>query len=401
MIPAAPPKASASLPRASVSLVDDADALARLTPAWERMVEEGASGASPLNDPRVIAATLASQPALAPRLAVVRRGERIVCVAPFYVQDGRFPLSFSVWRVAAPKARLLRLFGEEVVFAPDADRQESLDLVFGAIQQRRRDFDFVWIDGLRQEEELAAVGASLPAAAARCGMETFVLRREVNHRVRLAATADEYAATLGSSTRQNLRRSMRRFFEASDARFAVVSTVEETPRLLEWMAQIDANSWQGKTFARPNRVGGAYGRLVEAVAERGWLRSYVLLKGDEPVAFEHGFLHNGTYFGQECAYDSRWSSAGPGSLVIFHALQDLITSCGARLVDFGVGEAPYKRSFGNETRVADVICCTRRGGWRRLVAAQKLLEVAERRGRQALTATGLDRVVRKWVKHKA
>lgn len=376
------------------------DELVEITDAWLKLIEDGATGCSVNNDPRMIAAISRGQPAIDLNILALSHGGQLVCVAPLYLQNAAFQLKLSVWQLAAPRARMLRLFGEEFVFARDADRRQCIDLVLRAIRDFQRSFDLMWIDGLRQACELAEAGVSVPNIAEGIGMAAVVLRTDVNHRIRLPPTAEAYVASLGPSTRQNLRRTTRRFFEDGQAKFVTVSSPDEVSQLLTWIAEIDRNSWQGRTFTGQDRIGEAYRHRLQEIADCGWLRSYVLLKGERPVAFEHGYLYRGTYYGLECGFDARFSTAGPGSIVIFHAIQDVISACGAQYVDFGVGDMQYKRSFGNEMRRADTVYCLPPNWWRHIVRGQKLLDNLENGTRKLLTSMNLDRTIRKWIKRK-
>lgn len=80
-------------------------------------------------------------------------------------------------------------------------------------------------------------------------------------------------------------------------------------------------------------------------AERGWLQGYVLYLNGDPVAFWIGSLRNGVFLSEYLSFDPAYTKYAPGMylmLVVMEKLHDGPSHAPVRLVDFGIGDAPYK-----------------------------------------------------------
>src|SRR3972149_802905 len=243
-LPSAPVAASPL----TVTLVRSRDELEAVTPHWLALLERGAIGQNVHNDPRMIAATVRHRPEAQLNIILIWQGDRIVCVAPFYCQAGHFSFDLSVWKLGKFPAHILRIFGERLVFADDAQQHECLGRVIDALGSIRRDFDYLWLYGLTHDDPLWTVGIEQNMLSEKHSLVSIVLRQETNHQIELPNSVDEYVASLSPSTRQNLRRSTRRFFEDPRARIAKMSQPSQVAQLLAWIEHVDANSWQRRAF---------------------------------------------------------------------------------------------------------------------------------------------------------
>ncbi len=393
--PPAPAQSSGELAIAS-SYVD----LVRLQPTWLEFLAGGTIGDHVENDPRMIVDTARRRPDLQPLIHVVRRGGRIQCIAPLYLEKSRIALEFSVWNVASLWARKLCIWGDRLVFSRDADQRACVTEVLRGLRERIPPFDLLAITGLRQSDSLWVHGIEGGLFQQLAHLSPVLMRAEKNHQILMPPTFDDYLATLSKSTRKNLQRTSRRFFEGGYSTIEKISSPGDVDRLLKWLNEIHRNSWQGRTFGQRPWDDDGQRVLLRGVAENGWLRCYVLLRNDEPVAYEHGYLYNGTYFGLDCAYSQKWADAGPGSILIFSVIQDLAENERARIVDFGVGDLAYKRSFGNSDCDASTVFCAATNQWKRILRMQTMLHAAYDRLRNGLVRVGVDRLVRKAIKRQ-
>ena len=100
--------------------------------------------------------------------------------------------------------------------------------------------------------------------------------------------------------------------------------------------------------------------------ERGWFRAYVLYVDDEPCAFWMGFGYRGVFRTGLTGYDPAYAEYHVGTFVLMRMLDDLAREDGFHTVDYGFGDAEYKRTFGTDSwQEADVFVFARtaRGIW--------------------------------------
>jgi hypothetical protein len=85
-------------------------------------------------------------------------------------------------------------------------------------------------------------------------------------------------------------------------------------------------------------------------ANQGQLRVYILYAGEKPIAFWTGFLRRRTFFTWTTGYDSDHSEARPGLFLLQRLFEGLCNEKVADELDFGSGDADYKRDWGDQNR---------------------------------------------------
>ena len=376
------------------------DEVARLRPEWRALVAAGARGVVLENDPDHVVAALETTAAYEPFVIAARSEGRLVGVAPCYVHRARFKIELSVWTLRALPVRLLKTFGDRFVLAADAEQSGVLDSLLDALVAERRAFDLIQFFNLacndqlwRRTHERFAQGGALRWVLASPRIEPV-------HQLLLPASHEAYLQSLNPSTRKNLRRTTRRLFEEGAAEVFRAERPDDVPRLLQLLDQIAPHTWQGRTFgvaprATPDRV-----EYYRRLAAHGWLRAYVLLLAGEPIAYELGCQYDGVYWGQEHGFDQRHADRGPGSIMIYLAIEDLFRERTPRVLDFGLGDAAYKRSFGNQQHDAGSIYLVPRGRWRWWLRLQTALGRASTAAKSLLERMQLDRLVRRLLKRQ-
>jgi hypothetical protein len=105
------------------------------------------------------------------------------------------------------------------------------------------------------------------------------------------------------------------------------------------------------TYQRSLRVGFRRNEetllRVELDARRGQLRGYVLFIKNEPKAFWYCSTYKGTLHLVATGYDPAYRIYELGTVLLMKVFQD---NCGKEIevIDFGLGDADYKRRFGSE-----------------------------------------------------
>lgn len=325
------------------------------------------------------------------RLFVLRRDGQIHCVAPFSRSEGRFPLKLGLIKLLNLPVKQYRLAGTALGFSRDADRPACLAALAGALRARRGEFDIATIESLALDDALFAHGVDgfsvLPAAP----------QPEVVRELELAENFDAYLGRFKKKPRYNLKRNVRLLEEACDGQIEI-SRVDQPAQVEDFFNALDhifARCWQGKTFGYRQRNGEAELDYHRALAQRGWLRSYLLRCKGEPVAYVLGYQYAGRYYYEEIGYDQGWKQHNPGNALTFLMLQDLHGEKRPELLDFGYGENTYKQVFGSRHHMAvNTHIVPSAGKGRLLVGAQRMLGRVYRGVRELVLKSGLEKKIR-------
>ena len=154
--------------------------------------------------------------------------------------------------------------------------------------------------------------------------------------------------TFSKKHRYNIRRSDRLLVEHfdGDVKLRVFHRVEDLPEFAEGAAGVAAETYQaglGVGFADTP----LWRSILQTEAEHGRLRCYWLECQGRPVAFQVGTLYGGTYFLEAIGYLRKHAHMSPGAVLHVRVLQDLC-SLGTDTVDYGFGDAEYKRIHGSK-----------------------------------------------------
>jgi CelD/BcsL family acetyltransferase involved in cellulose biosynthesis len=90
--------------------------------------------------------------------------------------------------------------------------------------------------------------------------------------------------------------------------------------------------------------------LAELLSGAGWLVLTRLLAGDDPVAWNYGFLFAGTWFYYQPTFDARWRQFSPGFCLLSKMVEHACDDPEVHLLDLGLGEERYKERFATSYR---------------------------------------------------
>jgi CelD/BcsL family acetyltransferase involved in cellulose biosynthesis len=168
------------------------------------------------------------------------------------------------------------------------------------------------------------------------------------HILPLPPTFEEYLAQYNAKKRYNLKRQIRIFRERGIGRLELhrLDSPGDVQCLLDAEAQMvpDPQRFGGR---RPDTLWSR--RKTVDMAERGFLRSYVLTCGDEPISVIKGLQYGRTYSILETLYRKDYASLSPGAAILYMVVEDLLKHRPAQLIDFGFGEPNPKHYTSNVT----------------------------------------------------
>ncbi|MFN3450157.1 MAG: GNAT family N-acetyltransferase, partial [Roseococcus sp.] len=202
---------------------------------------------------------------------------------------------------------------------------------------------------------LFLLGVSLVVAAAAPGV---AWRRRTSPApfvaLEVVREAGDPLAHLSANTRQQVRRSLRRFAEAGPVELAAAGSAAEAAAWLEALIGLHQRSWQAR--GRPGAFADPFMRrfhaaLVARAMAQGELDLLRLTAGDRVL----GYLYNLRRDGHVCAYQSGFAAEAadaqrkPGLVAHLLAIGQAAAR-GDAVYDFLAGEARYKSSLATGSR---------------------------------------------------
>jgi CelD/BcsL family acetyltransferase involved in cellulose biosynthesis len=168
-------------------------------------------------------------------------------------------------------------------------------------------------------------------------------------RVRIPDSFERFLGARSKETRRHIRRYARRLEDryGAEAEIRFLDRRDELETLLADSARVHRTTYQhalGVGFSdRPLER-----RLTELALDRGWFRSGVLYLRGDPVAFWHGNAYRGTFGTTVTGFDPAFSEDRPGTYLLMKIVERLCADPAVERLDFGSGDAEYKRRFADE-----------------------------------------------------
>lgn len=312
-----------------VSIVDDEGQLGELAPAWEELAcASGCPGALPGWQ---LAWWRTCAPAGAElRAVVVRHGERVVGIAPYWVVPGRrgpavyrllaSTMTHRVEPVADPE--LVELVAGEIAGALASADPTPGYVAFEAADGRSR-----WRIALAENWP-----GRTPHTVHERAMPAPVLQ--------LPATFDEWLGGKSRNFRQQTRRLRRRLDEAGGR--ARLSSLDDLDRDVDAFVRLHHLRWEGRGGSTlSDGIGDMLRAAGRDLLPSGRLRLSVVEVADRPVSVQVFLAAGGEALYWNGGFDPDFAHLKPALVGILAGLEDSIDR-GEQRLDFGGGAHDYK-----------------------------------------------------------
>jgi hypothetical protein len=161
----------------------------------------------------------------------------------------------------------------------------------------------------------------------------------------LPATFDAFLSGLTQKERANVRRAQRKLLQDFGERIEIrrLGAERELGPMIADLEHVASKTYQrglGAGFsAADDRP------LVRCAVDRGWFNAWVMYIDGAPCAFEIGHLYGGTFFSAAKGFDPAYGRHRIGTSLHMRMLQDLCDDPRVEAIDFGFGDADYKRRY--------------------------------------------------------
>lgn len=257
------------------------------------------------------------------------------------VEQGSMPLRLGYLNALRPRVRSLTFVYGGALGA--LTREVSRTLVAEVKRALARgEASVAYFNRLRADSDLASAVLEVPGLLWRDSAP----ESSLHWRTKLHGSYDAFYQSRSKNTRQNMRRYPKRFQERFGDKMQVHcrSEPEDTDVILS-----ECDAVARKTYHRGLGVGFSASEgcrvLVQLGLEQRAYRSYVLAIDGEPCAFWNGLQCDGTFYTDTTGYDPAFQDHRPGLILLLEVIRDLCERGDTTEIDFGFGDAQYKRSF--------------------------------------------------------
>ena len=249
----------------------------------------------------------------------------------------------------------LLLKGPEAHFIGSSDVCDYLD--FAIVAGREWDFFNILFEDLRQRgisrldlrpvRPDSTVFTHLTDLARDLEYEVSCEAEDVSLELDLPPTWEGYLAALTQKQRHEVRRKMRRLWEAGDVRYRIAEDSESASLFSAVFLRFFRESRQDKASFLTPRMESFFTSLVKAMARSGFLRLGILELDASPVAVLMYFDYDNNVLLYNNGYDPQYSFLSVGLLSKILCIKDSIER-GKNKFDFLKGADEYKHRLGGK-----------------------------------------------------
>lgn len=173
-------------------------------------------------------------------------------------------------------------------------------------------------------------------------------RQECLYFVNLEGTFDEYLKRRSPKSRQNLKRSVKKFLEGNPEAFQIYTAPEAMDKFHREALSISRQSYQTLLLKAGLPDSPQFLRGMQDTALRGEARGYLLRLQGKPIAFAWCTAKGASVTYQVIGYLPEHADLSPGTVLLYLILQDLFSLESYGVFDFGSGSAFYKEAFATD-----------------------------------------------------
>jgi len=163
----------------------------------------------------------------------------------------------------------------------------------------------------------------------------------------LPPTWQEYLRTLTQKQRHEVRRKLRRLWEAGDVNYRMIEDSESVSKSIAIFLRLFRESRQDKAIFLTARMESFFTSLMKAMAQAGLLRLGILELNALPVAAVMCFDYNNSVFLYNNGYDPKYSFLSVGLISKVLCIKDSVER-GRGKFDFLKGAEEYKHRLGGK-----------------------------------------------------
>jgi Acetyltransferase (GNAT) domain len=289
---------------------------------------------------------------LRPHVLIVTRDDTPEAILVGRIENTQLEIKFGYKTLPGPRVRRLTLIhGGLLGNDSNGNCAILVDSLLKSLSEGEA--DLVWFNHLKMDSPLYRAAREVSGLVSR----DWVLPTEQHWRMQLPRSFEELYQSRSSNTRHNLRRYTQRLLKkfGSELRIQNFQGKHQLEQLMSDTEAIAAQSYHrgleaGFVNSQETR------QLIALALDRGWFRAYVLYIRGKPCAFWNGLRYKNTFFTWTTAYVPEYRDFHLGTFLLQRMLEDLYREGEIEAVDFGFGDAQYKRDWADDGWLDASVC---------------------------------------------
>ncbi len=274
----------------------------------------------------------------------LRNGIEVGGFAPFLVQSRPLRCFLGELKLAELPLRCLMLLG-----APHfPDDEQAYASLFEEVNKLSSDIDGIFIFGLPVDSFLWGYLQKTRVISQRY-IRYLPQKPDMHQLIVMPRTYEEYAQKWSGKTRNTLKRRLSTLEKDMNGQLQLcrVTSPDEVDGYLSDAVTVSKKSYQWHLLGLGLRDSERWRRNLKFLAERGWLRSYLLRCRGVPTAFTVCYQDEHQFYSVNFGYSQEWSDYSVGTILHMLMIKDLFAHNRPSVVDLGRGSGEHKKLFAN------------------------------------------------------
>ena len=275
------------------------------------------------------------------QVAVLKRGDGAIrAVAPILPDTRQVLLTLAGRRLTQASLPVVAVCGGDVV---DVDASlDELDKLLTEILTHYPQAQGVWCDHVKTGSRTDRLITLARSRRRYCFQTLYTVPQ---FRLIMPKTAEAFRNLRSRKTVARMESKERALHRSckGDCRVIEVKSPADWLPYADKIESLMNNTWQAQELGLRFDVG----ELTE-LAARKWLRSFLLVAGNEAAAFALCYQSGDVFAYARIGYDNRFAKYSPGTILLYRLLDHLYTDNTPTYVDLGDGEFGYKKELAND-----------------------------------------------------
>lgn len=326
-----------------VSIAQSVTEVEGIRSTWEQMQSREPYPVVNADIDRCLSVLKASGDDMKPYVMVLEQNGQAAAMMIGRIAKRQLRLKIGYKTVFRPSLNCLTIIHGGFLGQPDNDLSQ---LIIGELMRvlRQERLDAVYFSRLRTDSDVYQFAREVPGLFSRSHFP----EKESHWTMVVPRDIESFYKARSKKHRGNIRRSIKKLETEYADKVEVVNCngKDGLDDAIKAAHQVSLTTYQhglGCGFVDDPRTRG----LLTTAGKQAWLRFAVMFIDGQPCAFQTGLRYQGTYFLQQIGFDPRWSKFNVGKILFVKVLEHICADPGIEHIDFGFGDADYKRSYGD------------------------------------------------------
>ena len=324
--------------------VTSVEEIEAIRPIWNQMQNTESSPAVNADIDRYLTIIEAMNGAVQPYIMILFHNDNPTSMVVAWIEINKLRLKLGYKTLMNPKLKCLSVVYGGILGEKSDDICNFL--IRGLIEQLRSGkVSMIYFNHLRTDSQIYTLSKKLPGIFGR----GYFPKIESHWIIFVPETIELFYQSCSASSRKQYKKCVRRLEKNFPGKVRIVTYSQENnlDEAIRYASHVSAKTYQHSIGC--GFVDNPFTRaLLKNAAQNGWLRIHIMFINDEPCAYEVWVRYGKAYHGHGIGFDPKWQKWRIGTVLFQKTLESVCDDPDVERIDFGFGDADYKRSYGDK-----------------------------------------------------